>query len=245
MSTTVSNVQALRICTFPHCHDFFALLVHQTIEDIHNRQLDGEGASITKDWIEEKFEFNFRYLLLRETRQIGEEQKKAALKQVLNYWKNNQDEIARIIETEVDVTLEKEGYILNGAIDLVRGDDGSLEVLDFKSQPRPDSDSKFVNTYYMQLCIYAHILEQRSGRRPDRLVIYWTAEEDKSKAVMAFAYDPIDVEDAVAHFTQVVKEIQAQNFLVSSPPDIKVCAECDFKTLCQSDGTIKLKGSKS
>jgi len=42
---------------------FFGLLVHQTIEDIHNRQLDGEGASITKEWIEEKFEFNFRYLL--------------------------------------------------------------------------------------------------------------------------------------------------------------------------------------
>lgn len=221
---------------------FFGLLVHQTIEDIHNRQLDGEGALINRTWIEERFEFNYRYLLLRETRQIGAEQKQAALKQVLNYWKNNTEEISHVIETEVDVTLEKEGYILNGAIDLVRGDDGTLEVLDFKSQPRPAADSKVIGTYYMQLCIYAHILEKRSGRRPDRLVIYWTAEEDKSRAVMAFAYDPKDVDDAVSHFSEVVREIQAQNFHVSDPPDRKVCDECDFRTLCESDGTIKPKG---
>jgi DNA helicase-2/ATP-dependent DNA helicase PcrA len=221
---------------------FFGLLVHQTIEDIHRLQLDGKGDTVNEQVIEERFDFNYRHLLMRETRQIGEEQKKAALKQVINYWKNNKVEITRVIETEIDVTLEKEGYILNGAIDLVMSDDGSLDVLDFKAQSRPPDESPSISTYYKQLCIYAHLLEKRSGRQPDRLVIYWTGEEDKSKAVMSFAYDPKDVEDAVEHFDEVVREIQSQNFLVTVPPDTKVCAECDFKSLCESDGTIHAKG---
>ena len=223
---------------------FFGLLVHQTIEDIHRLQLDGLGHTITKEWIEDKFNFNYRYLLLRETRQIGEEQKKAALKQVLNYWKNNQDQISRVIETEVDVTLEKDGYILNGAIDLVLADDGSLEVLDFKAQSRPSDGNPVINTYYKQLCIYAHLLEKRTGRQPDRLIIYWTGEEDRDRASMSFAYDPKDVDEAVNHFDDVVREIQAQNFTVTSPPDKKVCDECDFRNLCASDGTIQLRGKK-
>ena len=223
---------------------FFGLLVHQTIEDIHRHQLDGLGHTVSEEWIEERFNFNYRYLLLRETRQIGEEQKKAALKQVVNYWKNNQDQISRVIETEVDVTLEKDGYILNGAIDLVLADDGSLEVLDFKAQSRPSDGHPSISAFYKQLCIYAHLLEKRSGRTPDRLIIYWTGEEDKHRAAMSFAYDPSDVSLAVSHFDGVVKEIQAQNFQVVTPPEKKVCDECDFRNLCASDGTIQLKGSK-
>ena len=223
---------------------FFGLLVHQTIEDIHRCQLDGLGNTVSVQWIEEKFSFNYRSLLLRETRQIGEEQKKAALKQVVNYWKNNQDQIARVIETEVDVTLEKDGYILNGAIDLVMADDGSLEVLDFKAQSRPSDGHPSISTYYKQLCIYAHLLEKRTGRKPDRLIIYWTGEEDRNKALMTFAFDPQDVNQAVSHFDDVVNEIQAQNFTVVVPPEKKVCDECDFRNLCASDGTIQLTGRK-
>jgi len=50
----------------------------------------------------------------------------------------------------VDVSLEKDDYILTGAVDLLLGDDGSLEVLDFKSQTRPPDDAPVVRTYYQQ-----------------------------------------------------------------------------------------------
>ena len=39
----------------------------------------------------------------------------------------------RVIETEVDVSLEKEKYILTGRVDLLLGQDDTLELLDFKS----------------------------------------------------------------------------------------------------------------
>jgi DNA helicase-2/ATP-dependent DNA helicase PcrA len=219
---------------------FFGLLVHQTIEDIHRRTLDGRGSEINEAFISERFEFNFRHLVQREARKIGPEQKQAAFNQIMNYWRQNADAIARVQETEVDVSLEKDDYILNGAIDLVLGDDNQLEVLDFKAQKRPSVDHPMIKTYYQQLCIYAHILEERKKIRPSKLHIYWTGEADKNEALMSFDYDPKDVAEAAQHFEQVVRAIQAEKFAVLDVPEAKVCNECDFRPYCESIGTLKI-----
>jgi DNA helicase-2/ATP-dependent DNA helicase PcrA len=219
---------------------FFGLLVHQTIEDIHRRTLDGRGSEINEAFISERFEFNFRHLVQREARKIGPEQKQAAFNQIMNYWRQNADAISRVQETEVDVSLEKDDYILNGAIDLVLGDDNQLEVLDFKAQKRPSVDHPMIKTYYQQLCIYAHILEERKKIRPSKLHIYWTGEADKNEALMSFDYDPKDVAEAAQHFEQVVRAIQAEEFAVLDVPEAKVCNECDFKPYCESIGTLKI-----
>jgi len=220
---------------------FFGLLVHQTIEDIHRLVLAGKLAEIDDDEIERLFEFNFRHLAKKDVRPIGETAKRSALAHVTNYFHNNADQMTRVVEAEVDVSLEKDSYILTGAVDLLLADDGAMEVLDFKSQRRPPEADPVLRTYYQQLCIYAHILEERRGRRPDRLLLYWTGEAKRSKALMSFNYDPADVADAVAHFDDVVAEVQAQRFDVVTPPDKGVCKECDFRSYCVSQGTISPK----
>jgi DNA helicase-2/ATP-dependent DNA helicase PcrA len=218
----------------------FGLLVHQTIEDIHRRTIEGRGAEVTEQYINDRFEFNYRHLMARATRKMAAEQKNAARDHVLDYWRQNQAEIARVQETEVDVSLEKDDYILHGAIDLVLGDTGSLEVLDFKAQTRPGDDKKeMLDSYYKQLCIYAHILEQRKGITPSKLHIYWTGESDKKRALMTFDFRREDVDNAAAHFDQVVGNIRAEKFAVVQAPEEKVCNECDFKPYCESVGTIK------
>jgi DNA helicase-2/ATP-dependent DNA helicase PcrA len=218
----------------------FGLLVHQTIEDIHRRTLEGRGAEVTEQYINDRFEFNYRHLMARDTRKMAEEQKNAARDHVLDYWRQNQAEIARVQETEVDVSLEKDDYILHGAIDLVLGDTGSLEVLDFKAQTRPGDDKKeMLDSYYKQLCIYAHILEQRKGITPSKLHIYWTGESKKERALMTFDFRREDVDNAAAHFDQVVGSIRAEKFAVVEAPEDKVCNECDFKPYCESVGTIR------
>lgn len=220
---------------------FFGLLVHQTIEDIHRLVLAGKFAEIDDDRIEALFEFNFRHLSKKDVRPIGATAKQSALAHVTNYFRNNQTEMTRVVETEVDVSLEKDDYILTGAVDLLLADDGSLEVLDFKSQKRPRDGDPLIRTYYQQLCIYAHILAERRGRQPDRLFLYWTGERTRDRALMAFEYQPGDVADAVAHFDAVVAEVQAQHFEVTTPPDRGICKECDFRSYCISQGTIDPK----
>lgn len=220
---------------------FFGLLVHQTIEDIHRLVLAGKLVDLNNDRLQALFEFNFRHLSKKDVRPIGETAKQSALAHVTNYFHNNRQEMTRVVETEVDVSLEKEDYILTGAVDLLLAADGSLEVLDFKSQKRPSDGDPLIRTYYQQLCIYAHILTERRGREPDRLLLYWTGERTRERALMSFEYRPEDVVYAVAHFDMVVAEVQAQHFDVITPPDRAICKECDFRSYCISQGTIDRK----
>lgn len=220
---------------------FFGALVHQTIEDLHRLVLDGWDGRIDEVRVREMFDFNFNHLLGRGIRPIGKKQKDEAFSQVMNYMRNNVDEMKRVLETEVDVSVEKENYILTGKIDLLLGGDGCLELLDFKSQKRPSPGDRRLEGYRKQLCIYAHILEQRYGKKPDRLLLYWTGEPKKEDALMVYPYQPGLVEEAGRHFDGVVSKIIAKDFAINAKPERKVCAECDLREYCLNVGTLKLK----
>jgi len=218
---------------------FFGLLVHQTIEDIHRIALDGCFDTLDTPRIREIFERSFRFLSLSDVRPIGEEAKEAAFEQVMNYFRQNQEEMRRIIQTEVDVSLEKARYILVGKVDLLLGSDGKLELLDFKTAPRPKESPELIAAYERQLCLYAHILEHRHGRRVDRLLLYWTSEPRKQGALMVLPYEPARIEEAGRHFDETVRRIQACEFAVTKPPEMAICNECDLRMLCGSEGILR------
>ena len=220
---------------------FFGSLVHQTIEDIHRWVLDGQAMRLIQAAIPGLFDANFHSLVNAGYRPIDEAQRAIAYRQVMNYFKQNQDRMGRIIEIEVDVSVEKDDYILSGKIDLLLGEDEKLELLDFKSQPRPAQDDARLKGYYRQLLIYAHILEQRYDRHPERLYLYWTGEERREDALMCFPYEPERVAEAGAHFDRVVARILAEDFAVRQAPEVRVCKECDFRTYCAGERTIKQK----
>jgi DNA helicase-2/ATP-dependent DNA helicase PcrA len=217
---------------------FFGLLVHQTIEEIHRIALDGKLGNLDEPGIRVLFDRTFRFLCLSDVRPIGETAREAAFVQVLNYFRQNQAEMRRVIETEVDVSLEKDGYILTGKVDLLMGGDGKLELLDFKTSPRPTDSPDLLVAYERQLCTYAHILERRYGKRVDRLMLYWTSEPRKEDALMMLAYEPARVEEAGRHFDDTVQRIQAQEFAVKIPPEAAICKECDLRYLCTSEGIL-------
>lgn len=219
---------------------FFGSLVHQTIEDIHLWLLDGKSLCLIRKAIPSMFDANFRDLVNAGYRPISDAQREVAFSQVMNYFDQNQDRMARVIDTEVDVSLEKEHYILRGRVDLLLGEDNKLEILDFKSQPRPREDERRLEHYHQQLLVYAHILEQRYGRHPERLTLYWTGEAQRRDALMVFPYEPEKVDAAGAYFDRVVAQILARDFTVRQRPERKVCAECDFRTYCERQGTLKL-----
>jgi DNA helicase II / ATP-dependent DNA helicase PcrA len=217
---------------------FFGLLVHQTIEEIHRIVLDDKLDTLDELRIRDLFDRTFRFLCLSDVRAIGDSAKESAFRQVMNYFRQNREEMGRVIQTEVDVSLEKDSYILSGKVDLLLGGDGKLELLDFKTSPRPTDSPELLDAYERQLCTYAHILERRYNKRVDRLLLYWTAEEQKDKAVMAFPYRSERIEEAGRYFDQVVARIQAEEFQVMRPPEPKICKECDLRGLCHAEGII-------
>jgi len=220
---------------------FFGLLVHQTIEEMHRIALDGGLDTLDEARVRELFERTFRFLAMSDVRPIGDPAKEAAFQQVMNYFRQNRDEMRRVIQTEVDVSLEKDGYILTGKVDLLLGGDGKLELLDFKTSPRPKESPELIAAYERQLCTYAHILEQRHGKRVDRLLLYWTSEPRKEDALMVLPYEPSRVEEAGRHFDAVVGRIQARQFEVKAPPEPGICQECDLRMLCHAEGIITRK----
>ena len=217
---------------------FFGLLVHQTIEEIHRIVLDGNLDTLDESCIRELFDRTFRFLVASDVRPIGDRARDGALKQVLNYVNQNRDEMSRVIQTEVDVSLEKDGYILSGKVDLLLGGDGKLELLDFKTSPRPKDSPELIAAYERQLCTYAHILKRRHGRHVDRLLLYWTSEPRKQDALIVLPYDPKRVEEAGLYFDETVRRIQARQFAVTTPPEAAICKECDLKMLCHAEGII-------
>ena len=217
---------------------FFGLLVHQTIEEIHRIVLDGHLETLDEARIQDLFDHTFRFLCLSDVRPIGDAAKEAAFTQVMDYFRLNQDDMKRVIQTEVDVSLEKDGYILVGKVDLLLGGDGKLEILDFKTSPRPRESPELIAAYERQLCTYAHILEQRYGRHVDRLLLYWTAEPRKEDALMVMHYARVD--EAGQHFDEVVGLITAKEFEVEVVPESGICKECDLRLLCHAEGVIAL-----
>ena len=210
----------------------FGTLVHETIEDLHRSIIDNEPVDEKKIAID--FEQNYKALVASGLRPLALHQKEAALKQVFTYFQINKDLLKRVIDTEVDVSVEKEKYIITGKVDLLLGRDNKLEVLDFKSQSRPDSSDSILERYSKQLNIYAYILKERYKKEPERLYIYWTAEEKRKDALMEIQYDPKLVEDAGKHFDSVAQCILNRNFEIKNWPDkTKVCKECDFKFYCR------------
>jgi len=210
----------------------FGTLVHETIEDLHRRVIDGEH--VDEKIIAEDFENNYKGLLANGHRPLGPQSKEGALRHAINYFQKNKDLLSRVIETEVDVFYEKDDYIINGKVDLLLGRDNKLEILDFKTQQKPDVNDKIMLKYKYQLHIYAHILKERYKKDPERLYIYWTAEENRKDALMEIDYDEKLVRSAGKHFDEIAKCIIDKDFDLKTMPDkTRVCKECDFKHYCR------------
>lgn len=252
-SYSISQVNAYEICPqqylFYHQYKFqpsrsaqilFGSLVHQTIEDLHKAILNGQSVSELD--IENWFEANYKALLLAGLRPIGKTQKEIALKHVKRYFNQNSDILQRIKEVEVDVSIEKEDYIITGKIDLLVESEDKLEILDFKTQPKPQPNDPILDKYFKQLCLYAYIIKERYSKPVEKIYIYWTAEEKREDALMELKYSEEEVKNVVKYFDEVVQKIRAEDFKVKQQPDTeKVCKECDFRFYCSKNGIIKFK----
>jgi len=112
------------------------------------------------------------------------------------------------------------------------------------TSPKPVDSPELIASYEHQLCTYAYILEERYGKRAERLLLYWTSEPRKEDALMEFPYRPELVEKAGRYFEGVVRKIKSKDFRVTKMPESNICKECDLRLLCQTDGTIAERARK-
>lgn len=207
----------------------FGTLVHETIEDVHRAAIRGEVDQITNDNIASWFESNYNSLVKSEHTYLAEPQRNAALNQVKRYAERMDGKWETVQQAEVDVSLVKEDYIIDGKIDLVKGVDGTVEIVDFKSERKPDMVKMRdrLEHYRRQLQIYAYLIEQRTGQKVSKMHLYYTAEEN-GNPMITYPYTRTAIDGTVAAFDDTVHKILKKDFNHRCD-DAKTCRNCDFR----------------
>lgn len=210
----------------------FGRLVHQTIEDVHKAAIKGAESTITAENVQNWFDVNYTHLARAEKIYLADPTKQAALDQVLRYVNRQNGNWSAIKQAEVDVSLVKPDYILDGTIDLIRGEDDTVEIVDFKATRKPDmvAESEVLERYRRQLHVYAHLVEKRTGEKVSKMHLYYTGENDGIPTI-TWPYTQTAVDATVEVFDKVVHKILDKNFTTRAQSP-KTCEECDFKNYC-------------
>lgn len=212
----------------------FGTLVHQTIEDIHKTVLRGEEGSITFDGIKSWFAANYALLSKKERVYLAPSSQQAALLHVLRYYERENGNWDRIKDAEVEISLVKDQYILKGSVDLIRGEHDTVEIIDFKSEKKPDmeKDRERLRQYQSQLEVYAHLVEERTGQKVSRMHLYYTGE-DGGNPYVSFSKDDRAIGKTIARFDDIVARIERQDYGIATRP-AKLCQSCDMRAYCDN-----------
>lgn len=212
----------------------FGTLVHQTIEDIHKAVLRGDNHLLNIDQIKSWLAVNYQYLSKRERQYLAPQSLKAVEGHVLRYFEREDGNWDRIKEAEVEISLVKDNYILKGSVDLIRGENDTVEIIDFKSEKKPDmeKDRERLRQYQNQLEVYAHLVEERTGQKVSRMHLYYTGE-DGGNPYVSFTKDDRSIGKTIAKFDEIVNRIEAKDYQISTRPP-KLCSECDMCSYCDN-----------
>jgi DNA helicase-2/ATP-dependent DNA helicase PcrA len=212
----------------------FGTVVHQTIEDIHKTVLRAEFGKLSDAQVQSWFNVNYTNLTKRERVYLAPYVRQLALEQVLRYYRRHQHDWSHIRDAEVDVSLVKDDYILKGTVDLIAGRDDTVELVDFKSEKKPDvndaEDREKLERYQRQLEVYAHIVEERTGKTVSKTHLYYTSEETGNPYI-TFEKDAGSIDKTIRTFDNVVKRIESKDFSIPARPT-HLCRDCDMRHYC-------------
>lgn len=213
-------------------HTSVGSLVHATLEDMNNCIIEGNLERVNEDAINSWFELNYKSMQEQTGYFLTDEQRENALSQVIRYFHHRKDELGKVWKAEEEINLVLPEYILQGVIDLVEGEGESVEIVDYKTGPKPNIEGhpERVEHYKKQLEIYAFLIEKRFGKKVSRMHLYYTSTLE-GNPIISFEWNRADIEKTVCEISQTVKNIEDKNF------DFEVqntyaCEFCDMHYLC-------------
>lgn len=196
----------------------------------------GEKQTITKENVETWFAENYETISKREHAYLSENVRAAALKQVMRYVDRQSANWDRVRDAEVEVSHVEEDYILSGKVDLIEGENGTLEIVDFKAEKKPDMerDRERIQRYKRQLQIYAYIIEQKTGLPVSQLRLYYTGDTSDGVPEIRFKNEPAKVQATIDEFAEVVHKIQCRDYSTRSTSQT-MCNNCDLRHFCKKN----------
>ena len=123
-------------------------------------------------------------------------------------------------------------YILQGVIDLVEGQGDTVEIVDYKTGPKPDTEGhpERVEYYRKQLEIYAYLTEKRYGKKVRRMHLYYTSCENEDPLI-TFEWTRNAIDKTVMEIMETIKNIESKNF-EGNVTNSYACTFCDMRFVC-------------
>jgi len=211
----------------------FGQLIHQTIEDIHKAAIKKEYDTINRDNIKIWFDTNYESISKSQHSYLGKPQLDVALEQVIRYAEKQSDNWKKVQDAEVEIGLVKQNYILNGVVDLIEGSGQTVEIVDFKSEKKPDifSDPEKFEKYKRQLQIYAYLIEKKTGKKVSKMHLYYTGEKNGIPTI-SFDNKKDDIQETINEFEKIVNKIECKEFKQKSKSQT-ICDNCDLRFFCK------------
>lgn len=211
----------------------FGTVVHETIEDIHKAVLRNEIEKVTDENIQKWLDINYKTASKAQNSYLAQHILEAAFDQVKNYVDRASKNWQAIANTEMPITLSEDKFIITGKVDLVTNEKGEYQILDFKTEKKPDvnRDIDKVNRVKRQLEIYAYLIEKRYGIKIKGMKVYYTGEKNGVPTI-SFRKDEKHIKETINTFKDVVDKIERKEFN-SKCSDLSVCKNCDLRHFCK------------
>ncbi len=213
-------------------HTSVGSLVHATLEDMNKCIIAGRQDRVNEAAIEEWFALNYQSMQEQTGYYLTDEQRGNALYQVIRYYHHRKDELGRVWRAEEEINLVLPDYILQGVIDLVEGQGDTVEIVDYKTGPKPDikGHPERVEHYRKQLEIYAYLIEKRYGKKVSRMHLYYTNYKD-GDPLISFEWTREAIDQTVDEISETIRNIEARNF-EQSAMNSYACTYCDMRYVC-------------
>lgn len=211
----------------------FGTVVHETIEDIHKAVLRNEIEKVTDENIQKWLDINYKTASKAQNSYLAQHILEAAFDQVKNYVDRASKNWQAIANAEMPITLSEDKFIITGKVDLVTNEKGEYQILDFKTEKKPDvnRDTDKVNRVRRQLEIYAYLIEKRYGIKIKGMKVYYTGEKNGVPTI-SFRMDEKHIKETISTFKNVVDKIERKEFN-SKCSDLNICKNCDLRHFCK------------
>ena len=213
-------------------HTSVGSLVHATLEDMNRCVIDGHINQVSEDTIRDWFMLNYQSMQKQTGYYLTKTQQENALCQVLRYYRHRKDELGKVWKAEEEINLVLPKYILQGIIDLIEGKDETVEVVDYKTGPKPDVERhpETVEHYKKQLQVYAYLIEKRYSKKVSRMHLYYTSAMT-GNPLISFEWNRESVENTIDEISETVRRIEDKDF-EGKVQNSYACIYCDMKYIC-------------
>ena len=223
-------------------HTSVGSLVHATLEDMNRNIIAGHRERVNETNIKEWFYLNYQVMREKTGYFLTDEQQKNALEQVIRYYKHRENELGVVWKAEEEINLVLPDYILQGVIDLIEGSGDTVEIVDYKTGPKPDIKKypNHIKNYRKQLEIYAYLVEKRYEKKVSRMHLYYTNCAD-GDPLITFEWSKEAVDNTVSQISETIRKIESKDFK-GNAKNSYVCKFCDMRYLCRKiDDIDKIK----